>query len=241
MKRDLSPEEDAIVYFGDCESAGPMDDMVGFLAVLCIGSRLSCEADWSQLFSLRTVSRWWSRVINAAFVANHIRDLDLLDVNNPSRLHWFDDAGCSFPSLQTLAIDSAHPLSSRVPEMITLRSLAIDGWLPAITSMEKLERLAVVDLRDRFFADNRVDVVPPCNLQTLVLMDHLLKYDIMTIPDALPSLRRLVLTTAADHFDQDPRGQRICDLLPQLEEFRWYVTYFEPYTRTLGDFLSGRF
>lgn len=240
MKRLLSTEED-VTYFGDCENAGPMDDMVGLLAVLCVDFKLYDTTDWSQFFLLRTVSRWWSRVINASLIANQIRELNLLIVKNPNCPYWFNDK-CSFPSLHTLGIDSKHPLAKRIPQMTSLRSLAIDGWLPAIKDMEKLERLAVVDIQDRFsLGADYVFVVPPCNLKTLVLMDQWLEYAPIKIPSELPHLRRLVLTAGANAYEQDCHGDLMRAALPQLEEFRWYVTYFEPYYKTLGDFLCGKF
>jgi hypothetical protein len=239
MKHVLSSaEEDDVAYFGDCEKAGAMDDMVGLLAVLCVECRLCSDADWCQLFLLRTVSKWWARVINASLVAEHVRELDLLDTKARNCLNWCEAS--SFPSLQTLSIDSVHPLCNRVPQMTTLRSLIIDGWIPEVKNMVNLERLAVIDMYDRFSDNYELTVSPPCNLKTLVLMDQFLAYKLYNIPSQLPHLRRLVLTTGSNAFERDPHGDQICTLLPQLEEFRWYVTFFEPYRRTLGDFRSGK-
>jgi|WetSurMetagenome_2_1015567.scaffolds.fasta_scaffold85820_1 hypothetical protein len=240
MKHLLSTEED-VTYFGDCENAGPMDDMVGLLAVLCVDCKLYDTKDWSQFFLLRTVSRWWSRVINASLIANQIREMNLLIVKNPNCSYWFNDK-CSFPSLHTLVIDSKHPLASRIPQMTSLRSLAIDGWLPVIKNMEKLERLAVIDMHDHFFVKaDKLRVLPPRNLKTLVLMNQWLEYSPLIIPSELPHLRRLVLTIGAYAHEQDHYGELMRAWLPQLEEFRWYVTYFESYEKTLSDFLCGKF
>lgn len=239
MKRIHSSTEEDVVYFGDCENAGPMDDMVGLLAMLCIERRLACDADWSQLFSLRAVSRWWSHVIGASLVAEHVCELNLLDVKPGYRLYWWCDAIYTFSSLHTLAIDATHPLSNHIAEMTTLRSLTIDGWIQSIENMENLERLAVLDIHDRWTGDQSILVIPPRNLKTLVLLDHYLAYDIRHVHSAMPHLRRLVLTIGTDGFDRDHLGDRVRALIPQLEEVRWYVTYFEPYDCILNDFRRG--
>lgn len=241
MKRHLPVVCTDQQYFGEYDTAGPLDDLVGVIVLAYIDHRLLCTNDWQQLLSLRLVSRWWGQVICESLISSGVRELNLCSVNDRCP-YWKEKSSTpSFPTLHTLAMFATHPLATRIGSLPNLRSLVIDGWIPEVARLDKLERLAVFDSRDT--SDEFSFVVPPCQLTTLVLMDQFLTDGktglpgIMAVLSTLPKLRSLVLSTGVDHISNDPRGAEIRKFFPCIEKFRWHGYYFEGYKHILNDFI----
>ena len=130
MKRDLPIEPVHPQYFGDCDTAGLLDDLVGVVAMAYIDHRLLCANDWQQLLSLRVVSRWWGEVICESLISSGVRELNLHCVDDRCP-YWKEESSTpSFPILHTLVMFATHPLATRICSLPNLRSLAIDGWIP---------------------------------------------------------------------------------------------------------------
>jgi hypothetical protein len=230
-------------YLLNGDTADLPDDLIGVVALDYIDRRIRCSDDWLRLLSLRLVSQRWARIVGESLISSGILTLNLYCVHDRCP-YWKQSNGSIFPLLNTLVITAAHPMASRVCALPNLLSLAIDGWLPCITQLNTLERLAVFDSDD--VREEGSFITPPRFLTTLVLMDQWLigggggsegESGIVAVLRTLPKLRSLVLTNGADNIKNDPSGTEICKFVPNIEKFRWYAYYFEPYERILTDFI----
>jgi hypothetical protein len=240
MKRQFLTESTDPQYFGNYDTPGLLDDQIGAIVLACIDHRLRNSKDWQRLLSLRSVAQWWAHIINESLIASGIHTLNLHCVSDRCP-YWNKSTASIFPMLNTLVISADHRMAPQLCTLSNVRAIAIDGWLPLITQLDNLERLAVFDsLVEQ--EEECVYVVPPRSLITLVLLDQFLiggeggKPGIVTTLRQLPNLHSVVLTVGADHIKD---WSDIPDLITNIEEFRLNAYYFDEYEHILKDFIRA--